>query len=107
MTEFEILDALRQAGVVFIVSVPDRRGLKKVEATPYDLIEFTSDRERFFAKCHRVSRDAYVAWINDAFSVRCSFRRDGFPCENIVPGGEHVSARTYIAMQGARCFDHP
>jgi hypothetical protein len=106
MGEFEILDALRVAGVKFLVEIPDRGGSRKFEATPFDLIELLSDKEGLYAKCHRVTRETFIAWFNDNFSVRCSYSGDGVECVNVVPNGDHVTARKYVAMQGAHCSDH-
>jgi hypothetical protein len=106
MGEFEILDALRVAGVKFLVAIPDRGGWRKFEATPFDLIELLSDKERLYAKYHRVTRETFIAWFNDDFSVRCSYNGDGVECANVVTNGDHVTARRYVAMQGAHCSDH-
>ena len=106
MKEFEVLERLSQAGVRFLIAIPDRNGVKIVEATVYDLILLLSDRESVYARYHRVSRDAFIAWFNDGFSVKCSHVSGQDVCEHIAIGGQRVTARTYLAMQGARCKEH-
>ena len=105
-TEYEVLSKLQDAGVTFVITVPDRGGFMKVEASPYDLIDFTADRDRFYAKCHLVSKDTYLSWTNDAFSVRCAHKDEGVQCEDVVPGGNSVTARKYVSLQGSKCARH-
>ncbi len=78
----------------------------KVDAVPFDLIEFAADAERFYAKCHRVSKETFLSWVADEFSVRCPHSEGGSQCDRIVPGGKAVSARKYVEMQGEKCSKH-
>jgi hypothetical protein len=106
MNEYEILNWLHDHGVEFVVKVPDRRGVLRVKASAYDLIEFAADKERFYAKCHLVTKQTYLSWTSDDFSVRCSHAEHGIACENLVLGGRLVTARAYVRMQGKKCSQH-
>ena len=106
MNEYSVLDKFRSAGVQFLVQVPDRDRFIKVEAAPFDLIEFAADAERFYAKCHRVSKETFLSWVADEFSVRCAHSEGGIQCESTVPGGKSVTARKYVEFQGAKCSRH-
>ena len=106
MNEYEILEKLQEAGVVFSVKVPDRGKIVKVEASSFDLIEFASDNNRFYAKCHRVTKETYLSWVADEYSVRCAHVEAGAQCENCVSGGRLVSARKYVELQGMKCSLH-
>ena len=72
MNEYEVLERLQEAGVVFLVKVPDRGKIVKVEASPFDLIEFAADNSRFYAKCHCVTKETYLSWVADQYSVQCA-----------------------------------
>lgn len=106
MNEYDILDKLHNSDVLFLVQVPDRGRIIKVEATPFDLIEFAADAERFYAKCHRVTKETYLSWASDGFSVLCAHSEGGIQCRNIVAGGKSVTARKYVEMQGTKCSWH-
>ena len=106
MNEYEVLERLQEAGDVFLVKVPDRGKIVKVEASPFDLIEFAADNSRFYAKCHRVTKETYLSWVADQYSVQCAHLEAGAQCEKHVSGGESVSARKYVELQGMKCSLH-
>jgi hypothetical protein len=106
MTEVELLNRLSEAGVVFSVKIPDRGRTVMREASSFDLIEFLSDPDRFYAKCHLVTKETYIAWVADSHCARCTHTIDGVQCKNAVAGGKSLTARNYVAMQGRKCGKH-
>lgn len=107
MNNLELLNKLAELGVTFCLAVPNQWGHETHISDPSELLEFIDDPVSLYARYHGVTKQQYLAWANDEFSVVCSATTSkGKPCKKIVKGGSNVSPRQWVAMQGEYCSLH-
>jgi hypothetical protein len=105
--DLQTLDLLSDKGVAFLIAVPNECGQRDYVATPEEVIEFCNDSVGFYAKIHGVTKSEYGDWLDDLFCVYCAAKtRAGRRCRNIVTGGNQVSPKRWVELQGRYCAVH-
>ena len=107
MEHLDLLKRLEELGVEFCISIPSQWGQETHVAKPEELLSLIKDPVALYAKHYGVSKEEYLAWANEDFSVHCSGKTSkGKRCKNIVPGGSNVSPSRWVELQGEYCTVH-
>lgn len=89
------------------IPCPHIGGSTAVTLDAADMALLCKDPVSFRAAACGVTRDQYLAWTADHFSVRCSaITVTGKRCRCTVRGGADVSAQRWVEMQGMYCAIH-
>ena len=109
--DFQTLRVLSEKGVVFLIygphEAPNEGGQFPFRATPEDLMIFADDPEAIYAKAHEVTKSEYRDWIDNQCMAYCAANtKAGRRCGNTVLGGDHVSAKRWVELQGGYCGVH-
>jgi hypothetical protein len=105
----DAFQALIDAGATVSIDIPDpqRGGSLAMKLGAADMVLLCQDPVRFRAEVCGVTREQYLAWTADRFSVRCSaITAKRQRCKCTVTGGNSVSAQRWVEMQGMYCAIH-
>ncbi len=107
MNELEFLKSLEKDDITFILHIPSAGGYQSFQLSPNEIMEYKKDKTTFIAKCHDVTTRQYLKWENDEMMVRCSgLTTAGKQCKNVATGGNHVSPKKWVELQGSYCAKH-
>lgn len=105
--EFKCLKELRELGTSFSIAVPAPYGIQTFVVGPETLIKLRKDQAVAHAECYGVSKEDYLSWVEEEFSVRCAAKTaKGKRCKNAVEDGCSVEPKTWVEMQGMYCHVH-
>lgn len=101
------IEYLKNQGVKFYIEQSHQFGCETIFLSQQALVEYLDDPIGFWAKDNGVSKENYLNWSNENFSVICcATTKAGKRCKKIVNGGQFVSAQKWIEMQGSYCSVH-
>ena len=103
----QIVGELAQLDVGFYCTHQNQWGQATVPLSTQELLQYAQDPVGYLAAYYKVSRDQYLAWHRSNYTVLCAGKtRAKRPCKNIVEGGNGVTPRQWVDLQGSYCHVH-